>query len=132
MFSQVNRNKKNKQQSEDHIRDEAHADEILNLNPSIGNQAMIENILDLEKFDEKIPDPDDSGSVKDLPLISEKDSGSIKLNTNKYKNKPLLDLPLLNPDPGESKKKRPGIKFNIMNDDESEDSDSIKEENASE
>ena len=93
---------------------------------------MIENILDLEKIDDKIPDPDDSGSVKDLPLISEKDSGSIKLNTNKYKNKPLLDLPLLNPDPGESKKKRPGIKFNIMNDDESEDSDSIKEENASE
>ena len=134
MFSQVNRNKKNKQQSEDHIRDEAHADEIVNLNPSIGNQAMIENILDLEKLEEKIPDPDDSGSIKDLPLISEKDSVSINLNTNKYKNKPLLDLPLLNsgPDLGESKKERPRIKFNIMNDDESEASDSIKEENASE
>ena len=84
MFSQVNRNnKKNKQQSEDHIRNEAHADEIMNLNPSIGNQAMIENILDLEKLEEKIPDPDDNGSVKDLLLISEKDSVSNKLNTNK-------------------------------------------------
>ena len=131
MFSQVNRNK-NKQQSEDHIRDEAHADEIVNLNPSIGNQAMIENILDLEKLEEKNSDPDDSGSIKDLPLISEKGSVSINLNTNKYKNKPLLDLPLLNPDLSKSKKERPRIKFNIMNDDESEDSGSIKEENASE
>ena len=87
---------------------------------------MIENILDLEKLEEKIPDPDDNGSVKDLPLISEKDSVSNKLNTNKYKNKPLLDLPLLNPDSGESKKERPRIKFNIMNDDESEDNDSLR------
>lgn len=123
MFSRANRNQKDKQQSDKHISEEAHADEIINLNTSIGNQAMIENILDLKKFEEIIPDPDDSGS--------EKGSDSGNLIINKYKNKPLLDLPLLNPDPelSESKKESPHIKFNIMNDDDSEDNDSLRQEN---
>ena len=65
MYPRTNRKKNGRQINENYIRGEEHADDIFNLNSSIGNQALIENLDDLLAAEDNLL-PDNEQRSQDL------------------------------------------------------------------